>query len=303
MSLHRRQCLSPLASTSTAAMTASQAADPAAPAIDLAAYLRRIGLAGTPAPTRAGLELLVLHHAMALPFENIEVLARRVPRLDLASLQAKMVGQRRGGYCFEQNTLFRHVLLAIGFDAQPMEARIRSGVPADVVTARTHLATRVRLGGADLLVDVGCGTIAPTAPLALASRDAQAAGSGFYRLVDVGDEQLMQTREPAGWKDCYQLLPSRPHPIDCEMGNWFVATWPKSMLAANLLVGRAIDGGRLRLFNRRLSTFVPECDAPHERELQTRAEFADVLADGFGLDIAPADLDAVMAVLDRLPPA
>jgi hypothetical protein len=39
-----------------------------------------------------------------------------------------------------------------------------------------------------------------------------------------------------------------------------------------------------------------------ERDLHTRAEFADVLADGFGLDVAPADLDAVMAALDRLPP-
>lgn len=74
------------------------------------------------------------------------------------------------------------------------------------------------------------------------------------------------------------------------------------MLAANLLVGRAIEGGRLRLFNRQLSAFQPKHAAPVERDLHTRAEFADVLADGFGLDVAPADLDAVMAALDRLPP-
>ena len=271
--------------------------------LDLAAYLRRIGFAGTPAPTRECLERLVRLHASAVPFENIEVLARRVPRLDLAGLQAKMVHRRRGGYCFEQNTLLRNALHAIGFQAQAMEARIRSGVAADVVTARTHLATRVRLDGADHLVDVGCGILAPTAPLALASRDAQPAGTGLYRLVDVGAELLLQQRELAGWKDCYQLLPGAPHLIDSEMGNWFVATWPKSMLAANLLVGRAIEGGRLRLFNRRLSAFRPETAAPVERDLHTRAEFADVLADGFGLDVAPADLDAVMAALDRQPPA
>ena len=272
-------------------------------ALDLAAYLRRIGLAGAPAPTRECLETLVRLHAQALPFENIEVLARRVPRLDLGGLQAKMVNQRRGGYCFEQNTLFREALASIGFHVRAMEARIRSGVPADVVTGRTHLATRVTLDGVDLLADVGCGILAPTAPLALASRDTQSAGSGLYRLVDIGDELLLQQREQAGWKDCYQLLPGVPHAIDCEMGNWFVATWPKSMLGANLLVGRAIEGGRLRLFNRRLSAFQPEHGAPVERDLQTRAEFADVLADGFGLDVAPADLDAVMAALDRLPPA
>ena len=269
--------------------------------IDLDAYLRRIDLPDTLAPTRACLDRLVERHARTIPFENIEVLARRVPRLDLAGLQAKLVHQRRGGYCFEQNALFRAVLRAVGFDAAPMEARIRSGVPADVVTARTHLALRVVLDGVAHLVDVGCGTIAPLAPLVLASRDRQAAGSGFYRFVDVGDELLLQTLAADTWTDCYQLMPGTPQAIDCEMGNWFVATHPKSMLGHNLLVGRAIAGGRLRLFNRRLSAFQPQCAVPVERDLQTRAEFADVLADGFGLDVAPADLDAVMAAIDKLP--
>ena len=271
--------------------------------LDLGAYCRRIGFAGTTAPTRECLERLILDHASAIPFENIEVLARRVPRLDLAGLQDKMIRQRRGGYCFEQNTLFRAVLQAIGFDVQPMEARIRSGVAADVVTARTHLATRVVLDDVDHMVDVGCGTVAPLAPLVLASREQQAAGSGFYRFVEVGDELLLQTLAAGVWTDCYQLMPSMPHAIDGEVGNWFVATHPKSMLGHNLLMGRAIAGGRLRLFNRRLSTFQPEHAAPVERDLQTRAEFADVLADGFGLDVAPADLDAVMAALEHLPPA
>ena len=270
--------------------------------LDLEAYLRRIDDAGAPAPTRDCLDRLILAHAMAIPFENIEVLAQRVPRLDLDGLQDKLVRRRRGGYCFEQNALFRAVLRAVGFHVQPMEARIRSGLPADVVTGRTHLATRVVVDGVALLADVGCGTIAPTAALALARRDVQAAGTGLHRFVDVGDDLLLQAREADGWKDGYLLLPSTPHAIDCELGNWFVATHPKSMLANNLLAGRAIPGGRLRLFNHRLSTFRPECAAPTEQTLQTRAEFADVLADGFGLDVASADLDAVMATLDRLPP-
>ena len=269
--------------------------------LDLQAYCRRIGFAGTPAPTCECLQRLILAHAAAIPFENIEVLARRVPRLDVAGLHDKMVRQRRGGYCFEQNTLFRAVLQAAGFDVQPMEARIRSGVAADVVTARTHLATRVVLDGVAHMVDVGCSTVAPLAPLLLASREQQSAGSGFYRFVDVGDELLMQTLAAGVWTDCYQLMPTSPHAIDCDMGNWFVATHPKSMLAHNLLLGRAIEGGRLRLFNRRLSAFQPQHAAPVERELHTRAEFADVLADGFGLDVASADLDAVMATLDKLP--
>ena len=270
---------------------------------DLDAYCRRIGLRGALASTRDCLDRLIQCHAMAIPFENIEVLAKRVPQLDDDGLQRKMVQQRRGGYCFEQNQLFRGVLLACGFDAHPLEARIRVGVPEDIVTARTHLATRVVLDGVDHLVDVGCGGVAPLAPLSLASRGEQAAGTGTFRFEDVERDVMLRTLTADGWIDCYRLLPTAPHPIDCEMGNWFVATHPKSMLGRNLLVARALDDGRLRLFNHRLSTFRPESAAPVEQTLQTRAEFAEVFADGFGLDVVPADLDAVMAALDRLPPS
>ncbi len=267
--------------------------------IDLDAYRHRIGLRDPIEPTLEGLARLVEHHAAAIPFENIEVLARRVPVLDDAALQAKMIRQRRGGYCFEQNQLFRGVLQASGFTVAPLEARIRAGVAGDVSTGRTHLLARVTLAGADHLVDVGCGGVAPLAPLPLASRAEHAAGTGRYRLVDVDHDLLLQVATPEGWADCYRIAPGAPLQIDCELANWFVATHPKSMLRFNLLVARAIPGGRLRLFNARLSTYRPESAAPTEQTLATRAEFADAFADGFGLDVADADLDAVMGVLER----
>ena len=248
------------------AMRPQPAADASPQPPDLDAYQRRIGLAGALAPTRDCLQRLIDGHASAIPFENIEVLARRVPALDLAGLQDKLVRQRRGGYCFEQNTLLRAVLQAIGFDAQPMEARIRSGVPADVVTARTHLATRVVLDGVAHLVDVGCGTLAPLAPLALAAATSRRPAPARTASSRLATSCCCSTRAVDGWTDGYQLMPGAPHAIDCEMGNWFVATHPKSMLAHNLLVGRAIAGGRLRLFNHRLSTFRPESAAPVEQD-------------------------------------
>src|SRR4051812_36845615 len=92
--------------------------------LDLDAYVRRIAFDGPLAATRECLGRLIAAHAAVIPFENIEVLARRLPRLDLPGLQDKLMRQRRGGYCFEQNTLFRAVLQAIGFDVRPLEARI-----------------------------------------------------------------------------------------------------------------------------------------------------------------------------------
>ena len=83
--------------------------------IDLDAYLCRIGYRGDLNPSAATLRALHLAHAMHVPFENLDVLLGLPIKLDLESLQAKLVRSRRGGYCFEQNTLFAAVLEQIGF--------------------------------------------------------------------------------------------------------------------------------------------------------------------------------------------
>ena len=267
--------------------------------LDFEAYCRRTGFDGPAAPTLGTLRCLIAQHAAAIPFENIEVLAGRVPGLDLASLQAKLVQSRRGGYCFEQNRLFMACLQGLGFAVRPLEARVRAGVAADVVTARTHMALRVMLEGEDHLVDVGFGGLAPTAPLRLGSRAEQDTGYGVYRFIDAAGAVLLQARTHAGWSDCYRLGPDDPQPIDFEMGNWWVATHPKAMLRQNLLVARKQPDRRLTLFNNQLSTQATLASVPEQRTLGSRAEFEDVLAEAFGLAIDSPDLDAVMAVIAR----
>jgi len=84
-------------------------------ALDLHAYLERIGYDGPVEPTLEVLDALHLAHATTIPFENIDILLGRPIRLDLPSLQDKLVRDRRGGYCFEHNTLFAAALEAVGF--------------------------------------------------------------------------------------------------------------------------------------------------------------------------------------------
>ncbi|HEY2892600.1 MAG TPA: arylamine N-acetyltransferase, partial [Pirellulales bacterium] len=74
--------------------------------IDLDLYLRRICYRGSREPSLETLKHLHVAHATHIPFENINVLRDEPIRLDLESLQEKLVRKRRGGYCFEQNGLF-----------------------------------------------------------------------------------------------------------------------------------------------------------------------------------------------------
>ena len=112
---------------------------------DLSAYLRRIGLDAAPPATVAGLATLHRAHAGAIPFENLDILLGREIRLDLPSLEAKLVAARRGGYCFEQNTLFSAALADLGFRVTPLAARVRLGGRTD--GPRTHMLLSVRADG------------------------------------------------------------------------------------------------------------------------------------------------------------
>jgi N-hydroxyarylamine O-acetyltransferase len=270
--------------------------------VDLELYLRRIGHTGPCRPDRNTLDALIAAHAAAIAFENIEVLAGRVPALDLPALQHKLLASRRGGYCFEHNLLLLAVLRQLGFNARPAEARVRANVPAEVVTGRTHLAVRVELDGRTLLADVGFGGMAPLASLEFDGQPQRCPDGALYRLQPLGaagGDIALQIDTGHGWEDCYHLGAGVPQQVDLEMGNWFVATFPRSMLGNNLLVARAVDGGRLTLFNHQLTFRRAATGTLQQETLAGREAFEQVLGERFGLDISAGDLDRVM---QKLPP-
>src|SRR5215468_10325509 len=82
------------------------------PDFDIEAYFNRIGYSGGRSATLETLGSLHLHHALAIPFENLNPLLGLPVPLDIESLQRKIIRNRRGGYCYEQNFLFRHALQA-----------------------------------------------------------------------------------------------------------------------------------------------------------------------------------------------
>ena len=105
---------------------------------DLAQYLVRIGYLGPTEPTLATLQSVVAAHLAAIPFENLDpLLGTPVEDLGAAALLDKMVRRRRGGYCFEQNSLLRYVLERLGFGVAALTARAsaRRATATDAVAA------------------------------------------------------------------------------------------------------------------------------------------------------------------------
>jgi N-hydroxyarylamine O-acetyltransferase len=225
------------------------------PAFDVDAYLTRIGYFGPRTPSLDVLGQVVQRHTLSIPFENLDILLGRSIPLDVASLERKLVHGRRGGYCFEHNTLLGGVLRQLGFDVVVLGARGRWMVPPDVVLPRTHMLLSVGVEGGRRLVDGGFGGVGVTAPLRFDAEGEQPSLFEAQRVVPSAGGRLLQAKLSGEWRDLYVFTDEPQHPIDIEMANWFTSTHPRSRFQQNLIVTTAHPGVRLSLFNRDLSVY------------------------------------------------
>jgi N-hydroxyarylamine O-acetyltransferase len=266
---------------------------------DLDAWLRRIGHAGTREPTLATLRAVIAAHTATILYENIDVLLGRPPKLDLDSLQRKMIAEGRGGYCYEQNLLLRAGLRALGFAATGLIARVILTMEADAPRPATHMVLRVNLPDGPYLADVGFGHLTPTAPLALRPDVERMTPHEPMRLLPVDNDLVLQARIGEAWQNLWRVLPHPAQDADYEVANWFAATHPNSMFANNLIAARPGPGGvRNTFLNGRVSVRRPDGQMDR-RMLSDDAEFAQVLAGTFGLASPAEDLGAALDALDR----
>lgn len=263
--------------------------------IDLDAYLRRIGHAGTCAPTLDTLRAILARHTDTIAFENLNPLLKWPVRLDVDSLQRKMVREGRGGYCYEQNILLSHALQALGYSVTGLAARVLwNAAVAGAVPPRTHMLLRVDLDGQPWLVDAGFGVMTLTGPLRLKTDEEQATPHEPFRLVGEREEFVMQVKIRGAWQALYRFDLQAQLPSDYEIANWYVSTHPESRFVNGLMVARPAPGRRYTLLNNEFT--VHHLDGNTEqRVLASAAELRAVLEGEFQLTLPDApELDAVL---------
>lgn len=256
-------------------------------ASDFAAYLARIGYDGRVEPTRAALAELHLKHPQAIPFENLNPLAGIPVRIDLPGVIEKLVRSRRGGYCFEQNTLFDAVLQSFGFTVTPLAARVLMGQPQETEVAQTHKLLRVACEGEDLIADIGFGGMTLTGPIALIADREQATPHEPYRLDQTGEDWWLRAKVAGEWRLLYRFTLRRAWRIDEEVANHYVATHPASPFTTMLRAARILPQGRLALLNRRLTEHRLGA-ASQVEEIDGDAALRMVLLERFGIEVSDA---------------
>jgi N-hydroxyarylamine O-acetyltransferase len=253
-----------------------------APSLNLDAYFRRIRYAGSREPTLATLRALHLHHVLAVPFENLDVLLDRTLSLELPALERKIVRENRGGYCFEQNTFFGAVLRALGFGVTDLIARVVWQVPPERGTPRTHMILRVTIDGIDWIVDAGFGGIGLTGPIRMELEVEQPTPHEPRRLVQREEYFVHQVRIGVEWHDVFRFTPDPVPAVDYEVANWFTNKHPRSHFRNHLIATRVLRDGRVQLFNREFLRRHHD-GTVEKREIRSPDELLAILADAFEL--------------------
>jgi N-hydroxyarylamine O-acetyltransferase len=267
--------------------------------VDLDAYFERIGYRGTREPNLVLLRSLHRLHPSAIAFESLDPLLGRPVAIDVQSLETKIVRMGRGGYCFEQNGFFLHVLSTLGFAVTPLAARVRWMLQPDAPqTPVSHMPLKTVLPEGTFVCDVGFGGQSPTAPLHLEPGLVQETEHGIYRFCGARTGYDLEMRLPDGWAAMYRFTEEPQTPRDYEVYNWFTATHPASRFVNNLVAARVAGEDRLTLFNTELTLQRRDGRREH-RLLGSPTELHGVLTRDFGIRIARAEIENVWRRLPK----
>ncbi|MFD7959445.1 arylamine N-acetyltransferase [Streptomyces zaomyceticus] len=260
--------------------TAPVPSEPFVPAPgDVEAYLRRIGAERPDREDSEALRELHLRHLLTVPFENLSIHLGEDIVLDGKALLDKVVGARRGGFCYEINTAFAVLLRGLGFEVSLLQARVfgpdgRPGIPYD------HMALLVEtVDGERLLADVGFGDHSHF-PLRFEDREDQQDPGGVFRIVEGAEGDLDVLRDG---KPQYRLE-RRPRELaDFTAGAWYHRTSPDSHFPRNLVCSLLTEDGRITLSDRKLITRA--CGERDERILDGDEEVRGAYRDLFGIEL------------------
>ena len=263
---------------------------------DLDAYLARVAR-----PTRDayGLAALQRAHRLAIPFENLAIPLGRGIRTDPASVFAKLVTAKRGGYCFEQNRLFRDALGALGFTVRPLLARVWLGAAGDAPPPLTHTLNLVTIHGRDWIADAGFGGgYAPPLPL---TDGAEADGpDGARHRLTAGEQGWTLWRDGSaasidgrggdgdGWERQSSFTAAPVEDADLAMANHWTSTAPGTRFTTLKVVSLALPTGFASLtdrhYRRRTATDATEAVIDDPRVYRLRLSLV------FGIDLTAEEV-------------
>lgn len=249
---------------------------PKAASIDIEAYLKRIGQSEQ-APSLKFLKALQKAHLLSVPFENLDIHYGSKIILDYKRVFEKVVMKKRGGFCYELNGLFYHLLYHLGFDCYVIAAQVFSVQTNEYGKPFDHMAIIVSLDDQQWLVDVGFGD-GPISPIKINVGDVQMDYTRYWRIDTDPDENLILkvSNDNSYYKTKYLFTTVEKQLIQFMEMCEYHQTSVDSPFTQKKLVTRLTNNGRVALTDRKLKILdlgeVSEAGILHEDEFLSKLE-------------------------------
>lgn len=253
--------------------------------MNTASYLQRINYAGSLDPTLHLLCQLQEAHVLHIPFENLDIHLGIPIELDIENIYRKIITNHRGGFCYELNGLFYELLMALGFRAKRISARVFDkmkgyGPPYD------HLAILVEIGGMDYLTDVGFGEFA-FSPLLLAPGLMQHDVRGDFIIESFENDYLRVSKsEDNRFIPQYIFTTTACALEEFKAMCHYHQTSPLSHFTQQALITRPTPGGRITLTKDTLK--IKQGESVEEKKLRHAEDFNHMLWQYFSIETLPA---------------
>ncbi|MBX7061694.1 MAG: arylamine N-acetyltransferase [Pyrinomonadaceae bacterium] len=246
-----------------------------------AKYLERIGVnAASLSPTVETLRLLQRSHLLAVPFENLDIHWHRPIVLDVDRFYSKVVGEGRGGFCYELNGLFNELLAAFGFSTRLISAGV-FGADGVLGPEFDHAAIITTIDEDEFLVDVGFGDFTAE-PLRFVVGETQYDRNGLFRIEKTEDSGFLVSKLTADrWKDQYIFKDTARELSEFAEMCDFQQYSPESTFTKRRVCSILTDGGRKTLSDK--AFIVTVGDERVEEPIADEREFYRCLEREFGI--------------------
>ena len=228
---------------------------------------------------------LVGRHVANFAFSSVGVRLGEDLPLDFESLFDRIVTQRRGGYCFEQNGLLYEILEELGFSPELYLARVIYN--KDIHPGLTHRISIVEYRGQRYVLDVGFGPDGPSVPV-LFSQDETQDRDRVYRVAQRNaGEYHMQVFKDGDFYSLYRFELTRYGPSDCNLGHFYSHRHPDAAFVNHLVVSLILAGETRSL--RDLEYRVITQSGTKIRNIDKPELLTQVLIDDFLINVTQAE--------------
>lgn len=238
-------------------------------------YLNRINfIEKVVSPDLHNLKLLQRRHLLSVPFENLDIHRKRKITLDAEKFYRKIIGEKRGGFCYELNGLFYELLNEIGYKSKIISARV-GDEKGEFGAEYDHLAILTEIEDAEYLVDVGFGYFTAE-PLKFVLDIEQKDANGTFKIRKYDEEYFeVVKKDGENWKSEYIFKDSKRDLSEFAEMCEFHQTSPESHFTRGKVCSMMTETGRKTLTDKKF--IKTENGQKTERNIESEQNFLEML--------------------------